>query len=109
MKKLLTGAPLEKWSILVKQCQASGKTAIVWCQENNISYETFIMRRSQIRKMQKEQDSPLHKSSFVELQEPKTEQSGIEIHIHNRILAVQKNFDASTLLRCIQILESFSC
>jgi hypothetical protein len=108
MTKPVSQATLEKWQHVIDQWRASGKMALEWCKENQICYETFITRRSQLKKMRQSQAIP-KKTDFIELQEPKIDLPGVAIHIRGHMLTVQKNFDAPTLLKCIQVLESIPC
>lgn len=56
------------WTERISECKASGKTALVWCEENGINVKTYYYWHNKIRKMVENQ-SP----SFYEV--PKTQSS----------------------------------
>ena len=105
MRQLRTEEMIRKWQNLVEKQRVSGKTAADWCREQHISYETFIIRRSYLKKIQA-QTQEVKKTDFIELEEKSTTRfAGIEIHVRGRMLTLCKDFDGGALLKCLQVLE----
>ena len=99
MKPIRTKRTREQWLELVEQWQTSNLNAKSWCLENEVSYESFIIWRKRLKV-----SSPTS-NSFIELKDAHSHTSGVEIQ-HRRInIVLRKDFDPSTLLRCIQVLE----
>ena len=79
-------------------------SAKAWCLQHEVSYVSFISWRSRLRSTtQNTSSSP--KVAFVELVDASPAQTGIEIHVANFRLSLSTSFDATALLRCLQVLE----
>lgn len=94
----------EDWLELIEEWQQSSMSAKAWCQKHIIPYKKFIYWRTRLNNsFCPEPQAP--SSSFVELSDTNSALSGVEIHYHNFSLKLQKNFDPSTLLSCLQVME----
>lgn len=94
----------EQWQELVLQWETSHLNAKAWCLEHAVAYESFIIWRKRLKgALHANSDTP--KTTFVELSDASTISSGIEIHCRSLSLSLSKDFDSSTLLRCLQVLE----
>lgn len=94
----------EDWLVLIQKWQESNMSAQSWCINRNIPYKRFIYWRTRL----KNTCCPTPQtpsSSFVELSDNNSTLSGIEIHYHNFSLKLQKDFDSSALLSCLQVME----
>ena len=98
----------EEWLKIINEWQVSNMSALAWCLKQNIPYEKFIYRRRRLTN--KVPSAHQHTvATFVELTNKQPELSGVEIHYQNFSLKLQTNFDSSTLLRCLQVLEKLRC
>lgn len=98
--KIRTRRSREQWLELVHQWKESNTTAIAWCREHGISYESFIIWKNRLNT-----DARLTDKPFIELVDVTPISSGIEIHHRNLKFIVRKNFDPESLLQCLQVLE----
>lgn len=64
-------------------------------------YSQFLYRKERIA-----QHTP---GSFVELRDPQSDESGIEIEIQGIIVRLAKSFDAAALLCCLKLLRTVAC
>jgi hypothetical protein len=90
----------EQWQELVQQWEASGKYATDWCREHKIAYDRFLSWKKRFKGTTSQS-----RSSFVELADSPSAESGIEIHHRGFSLILCKDFDSEALLRCLQTLE----
>ena len=100
MKKIRVKRSREQWQELVQQWEASGKHATIWCHEQQISYDSFLLWRKRLKGTKNQARSP-----FVELSDVPTRHSGIQIHYRNVTLTLCKDFDPAALCRCLHALE----
>lgn len=98
----------EQWQELVLQWETAQMTAKDWCLQHKVSYESFIIWRKRLKSIPRDKMSAPN-ASFIELLDDPTTPSGVEIHVHSLRLFLSKDFDSSTLLRCLQVLEKLSC
>lgn len=93
-----------EWVELVEECQKSQTSIKTWCLERSVPYKQFLYWRSRLQNTPKPPpQSPI--TSFVELSDKHSSLSGIEIQCRSINLILRKDFDASSLLRCLQVLE----
>ena len=92
----------EKWQVRVSEWQRSGKNMKIWCRENNIVYHQFFYWKTRL--LPKE-SAPYQQASFVEIEDGLPDESGVVIECHDVTLKIAKDFDLSTLSRCIQLLR----
>ena len=98
----------EKWQELVLQWETSNKSAKAWCREHGVCYISFICWRKRLKNTLPTKPDTLQ-ASFVEISDPSPALSGIEIHCRSLTITLGKDFDSSTLFRCLQVLEKTSC
>lgn len=89
------------WAILVKQQEASGKTARRWCAEQGLSYSTFMYHRKKLLT-----DAEVTKGSFLELAEDTNEPTWLEITMYGARLSLAKKFNKAVLIRLLEILRT---
>ena len=92
----------KKWRARVSDWQRSGKNMKIWCLENNIVYHQFFYWKTRL--LPKEA-MPTQQVSFVEIEDGLSDESGVVIECRDVTLKIAKDFDLSTLSRCIQILK----
>ena len=92
---------LEAWTDKVRQWRSSGLSAAAWCKERGVIYSQFLYWRERIAQKAVE--------PFVELKDPQSDESGIEIDIHGITVRLAKEFDASSLLCCLKLLRAVAC
>jgi hypothetical protein len=100
--KIRTKRSREQWQELVCQWQDTQMTAIAWCRQQDISYESFIIWKNRLKNSSQPTAS---KQPFVELIDTTPAHSGIEIHCRDLKLTIRKNFDPEVLLQSLQVLE----
>lgn len=93
-----------QWKQNIEQWQASGKTIVAWCQENDISVHVFYYWR---KKYEKPFRSFPESNPFVELSQANESDSGLAIDCRGVTVRLSKNFDRATLVNCIQTLQAF--
>lgn len=91
------------WEQKIQKQKQSGLSVSRWCRENQIPYNTFIYWKRRFVRV-----APLERKSFVELAE-NFSKSGIQLECDGIRVNVEKDFDSSTLARCLQALRSFQC
>ena len=92
-----------EWLELIEEWQESQMSAKAWCFKKTIPHKKFSYWK--VRLTNTARSIPQMPASFVELSDTESNLTGIEIHCHNFTLILQKDFDSSTLLRCLQVLE----
>jgi len=90
----------------VKTWQASGKSAAVWCRENEISYSKFNHWKWRFT-LPEEEHAPPTKTTFIEIPEDKSVDSGVAIEYQNVRIQLAKQFDHPTLKSLITFLGRF--
>ena len=93
--------PRTFWEDTFKAWEVSGQTITAWCQEKNLSYNTFCKWRVRLSK------PSLIKTSFLEIKEEKS--SSLKLEYHGIHIHLDQNFDPQTLKKCLQALQGFKC
>ncbi len=91
--------PREFWEDTFKNWEASGQTITSWCQEKNLSYNTFCKWKVRLLK------PTLTKASFLEIKEEKN--SSLKLEYHGIHIHLDKNFDPEILKKCLLALQGF--
>lgn len=94
-----------EWESRVSEWQKSGKSARVWCEENQIVYVTFLGWRNRLRPNQNLSDT----SEFIELQEELPRSSGISLECSGVLIHLSLDFNTPTLKKCLEVLRGESC
>jgi hypothetical protein len=92
---------VSEWLERLQQQSNSGKSIAEWCQEQAISYHTFLYWRKQLRPVKTK--TPME-CSFVELPKETSEKTWIEITLEGAKIQITKNFDRGALLFCLKVL-----
>jgi hypothetical protein len=105
MKTKRSKISLKRWRELVQEWETSQMSAKAWCRKHAIPYVSFIVWRKRLKCMPQDKLT-VTQPSFVELLEPAPVASGVEIRCRDLHLSLRPNFDTTTLLRCLQVLEA---
>lgn len=87
----------QEWVIKLEQQAASGKSAMAWCQEQNIPYSRLFYWKKRLNKSNKN-------SSFIEIADEGSLSNWMEITITGAKIILSKNFNRADLLRCLKVL-----
>jgi hypothetical protein len=90
----------KEWHKRIEEWHQSGLSCSQWARNNNLPYHQALYWKEQYTK-----NYPIDSTSFVELPEKKSDQSGIVIEITNMKIHIAREFDSQTLLSCIQLLK----
>lgn len=91
-----------KWEEILLKQHESGLSANRWCIENSISVHTFHYWR---KKLLPKND--LTRSCFTELVEEN--EAGVTIEYQGFSVLLNRQFDPSTLKRCLETLKEIKC
>lgn len=89
-----------EWQSRLDQWRSSGLSGAAWCRENNIKYPVFLYWCKKTQTIGQKEDI-----KFVELTPPINHATGIKLEFRGIILHLSKDFDATTLQRCLQLLK----
>jgi hypothetical protein len=108
------GKPDPNWQQRVLEWQASGKTILVWCQENQIPYTTFLGWKQRFENSHKGlQSNVLSSKAFIELKNQPPANSGIysgvTLEYHGIKICLQAGFSPAVLKQCLACLGGISC
>lgn len=92
-----------KWQENLAQWQASGKSAAMWCKEQEISFNNFCYWKNKLKKSSN--NSEFNKNDFVEISDKPQDSSGIIIECQGVNIHLSKNFDPKTLMSCLYTLR----
>lgn len=90
----------KQWSEKIKQHHSSGKSARLWCQEQGLSYQSFLSWRKRLPAVDITKGSP-----FVEIFEDTSESTWMEISTKGAKLILAKKFNRESLTRLLQVLR----
>lgn len=96
----------EVWKQHFSDQKRSGQTALAWCKENGVNYNTFITRRMQLKKEVVE--CPLDPTLFREI-EGSPQPQFIEFVHRGTTLRFPETLDKKSVRQYLQILWSTSC
>lgn len=92
----------QEWKNQIDAWKSSGKSTRHWCKERGISPSTFKYWQNKIL------PAKLDPKAFFEI--PSEQHSlGIEIRYQGFEIHVGKEFDQTTLSRCLKTIRSLSC
>ena len=89
---------MEAWADKIQRWKESGLSGAAWCRENDVVYSQFLYRKERAT-----QQAP---GAFMELRDPQSDESGIEIEIQGATIRLAKSFDAAALLCCLKLLRA---
>lgn len=93
------------WKGRIQQWQASGKTLAEWGRENHFVYSQCIYWKMRFLGSKKN-PSP---KGFLEITDDDPSKSGIAIEAGEVRIHLSTDFDQSTLLRCLALLNGGLC
>jgi hypothetical protein len=103
MSSIILRNKSHEWEEKIQQQLQSGLPATRWCQQQQIPYNAFAYWKRRFIPI-----SPLKRESFIELSD-RPSKNGIELEYNNIRVRLDKDFDAVTLKRCLQILKETLC
>lgn len=96
-----------QWQDRVREWEASGKNARVWCQENKIPVTTLSGWKSRLKKSNA--NSSTAKSGFIELKDQVPSDPGITLEYNGIKIHLKANFDKVVLKQCFDCLRGILC
>lgn len=92
----------QEWKRLVEQWEKNNRNISItqWCSEQKINYNTFLYWRERFGS---KSAKPLDRSAFQELAQPDVA-TGITLECNHFRIRLDRNFDATTLTKCLRIL-----
>ena len=93
----------EKWVMLMQEWQISKLSVTEWCRQRDIPPHRFYYWR---RELVVDNDVKIDPGSFIEISD-KSISAGIDIVYRDISIRPSKDFDAPTLLKCLQLLRNF--
>lgn len=103
MTKPFSEEQKQQWKENILKQQKSGLSIARWCRENNLAvHNYFYWRKKIIPKF------PLTRSDFIELAE-ETSITGITIEYKNIRVHIDKQFSASALKTCLEVIKEIKC
>ena len=91
----------QRWEVCISTWKASGKSVRQWCKEHSISPNTFKYWKDKLY------PEKLDPTAFTEI--PSEQSTGIEIRFQGFEIHVGKEFDQTTLSRCLKAIRSCLC
>lgn len=89
----------QDWATLIKQQEISGQSALKWCREHQVNYDTFLYHRRRLTPMQ------INNKDFIELHDDTSDPTWIEISIRGAKLSLAKRFNKAVLIRLLEVLR----
>lgn len=101
----------QEWVRRITQWQQSGKSARAWCQENKVTYITFLgwRNRLQLKSSPLPHPTSLSPSQFIELKEKPSISSGVSIECSGVLIHLSAEFNDLTLKKCLHALRRGTC
>jgi hypothetical protein len=96
------------WKERVLEWKASGKSAAVWCKENNIPYNTLIGWKNRFLNPNRNPCST-PSNGFVELKDKPPLNSGIVLEYKDAKIRIESGFNPSVLKQCLACLKGMPC
>jgi hypothetical protein len=107
------GRPDPNWQQKVLEWQASGKSGLAWCKENQIPYTTLLGWKKRLENSHKEQQSNHRLSkAFIELKDQPINTgicSGVTLEYQSIKICLQAGFNSDVLKQCLACLGGVFC
>ena len=89
----------QRWEVLFKEWQSSGKTMSSWCKEQSIPHNTFRYWRDKF--------SPpkIDKKAFIEIVDTEEKSPEITIRYKDFEIQIHEKFDEKILSRCLAVMR----
>ena len=91
------------WERKIQEQRQSGLSVTRWCHSNQISYHTFLYWKRRFQRLQS-----IERKTFIEIQDT-SPKSRIHLECNGIRIYVDKDFDAPTLAKCLQMLKAAVC
>ena len=91
-----------QWRERFEEWRVSGLSAAAWCRNNNIPYPTFCYWKKRLEK------TCFLPTQFAEVP-PESSEKGLAIEYRGFKIVLLPDFDADTLLRCLEALRATPC
>jgi hypothetical protein len=100
-----------KWINIIEQWKLSGKSALVWCRENQVAYPSFIGWRKRLGLNTSVKITPPSSvnNQFLELQDYPKKQAEISLEVQGIFIHLKGDFDSSLLKKCLIVLRGLPC
>jgi hypothetical protein len=93
-----------EWQEKIRKQKDSGQTMALWCREQQVNYQSFLYWKKRFNSAQ----NTLVRSSFLELLDA-SEGPGVHIEYKAFRIVLEKNFNETVLIQCLQILGRVPC
>jgi len=85
------------WKKQVELWQASGMSALAWCRQHNLAYQSFLYWKRRLAKWSQ--------GKFVEVKDGDSNCTGISIESQGLTIQLARDFDTPTLQRLLRIVR----
>ena len=100
------GKPNPNWKKLVHEWRDSGKSARVWCQEQQIPMNTLSGWKKRLKLFEGDSDGKKLQKPFVELKDIRPSvDSGVLLEIDGVNIRLQVDFDETVFRQCLDCLR----
>jgi hypothetical protein len=92
----------QNWKDNILNQRQSGLPISTWCRQNNITVPAYYYWRDRLFPK-----APLERSSFTEItgESMRSFPSGITLRCHECTIILDRQFDAVTLRKCLEVLK----
>lgn len=102
------GKKYPNWKEKVHEWEISGKSANVWCKENQIPTTTLVGWKKRLIHSSKNQRLE-SKKPFIELKDSSSSNSGIVLECHGVKIHLEQGFNNTVLKQCLACLGGLAC
>lgn len=102
------GKKYPNWKEKVHEWETSGKSANVWCKENQIPATTLVGWKKRLNHSSKNQRLE-SKKPFIELKDSSLSNSGIVLECHGVKIHIEQGFNNTVLKQCLVCLGGVAC
>jgi hypothetical protein len=95
----------EKWSARLDDWKKSGISGMAWCKQEKTPYHQFNYWK---KRLLNHKQPKFDTQSFVELDDD-SDTSGVEVVLNEISIRLSRDFDSTTLLRCLRTLKEAKC
>lgn len=99
------GKPNPNWKKLVQEWMDSGKSARVWCTDNQIPFNTLCGWRKRLKLFGNNNTSNEFQQAFVELKNLSPDESGVVLETDGVKIHLRVNFNITVLKQCLDCLK----
>ena len=120
VQRVTHGIRLRQWTIIVKECQGSGKTIKRWCEEQGVSSKSYYYWQRKIREAACQELSAYHEQVqiaaptiagrvFAELKIPEEKKAAgavVTIRLNNATVEIHNGAEAAVIESALRVLKS---